>query len=138
MFPVLFPRMGKVAKDEPWSTLGWGFLAIMLIPLSALLLMITVVGIPLALLFLLVYVIVLLIAKIIAADFLARCLSNYFKWEGRIPFILPFMLAFTALILLARIPILGFIINLIAASLALGMLVLTFYRWRIQSPEVQN
>lgn len=134
LFPALLPQMGKLAENEPWPTLGWGFLALLLMPLAVLILMITVIGIPIAFMLLFVYVIVIAIAKIITGDFLARCMSRYLKWEGRVPFIVPFLIAFPALIILARIPVLGFIINLVVASFALGTLVLFFYRWRTKPP----
>ncbi|MEN6324721.1 MAG: polymer-forming cytoskeletal protein [Syntrophomonas sp.] len=138
LFPALLPQMGRLAQQEPWAALGWGFLMLLLTPLAILILMITVVGIPISLLLLLVYIVVLLVSKIITGDFLARCISRYLKWDGRVPFIIPFLIAFGALILLSKVKILGFIISLGAASFALGMLVLYFYRWRTQPLVVDN
>lgn len=135
LFPAWLPRMGSLAANEPGAALGWGFLMLLLTPFAIFILMITVVGIPVALLLLLFYIIVLSASKLIVGDFLARCLSHYLKWDGKMPFIIPFLIAFVTLILVSKVKILGFIVSLGTASFALGMIVLYFYRWRTQPPE---
>lgn len=132
--PRLLPGMGETVLKAPGSTLGWGFLVLLLAPLAGLLLTITVIGIPLAIVMFFLYVFVLFTSKILAGDVIGRYLSRYFGWENRIPFFLPFMIAFLALIVLSKIPVVGFLVSLAASCLALGMVVMHFYNWRSNKP----
>lgn len=132
--PRLLPRMGETVLKAPGSTLGWGFLVLLLTPLAALLLTITVIGIPLAAILIFLYIIVLFTSKILAGDVLGRYLARYFGWEERIPFFLPFVIAFLALVVLSKLPVVGFLVSLLASCLALGMVVMHFYNWRSQTP----
>jgi len=138
LFPRFLPRLGITALSTPWATLGWGSLALLAIPLAALVLMFTVIGIPLSLLLITAYIITLCLSKIIVADFVSRYLVNHFKWEKRGPFFLSFILTFLALIGLTKIPILSIFLNWIIASMALGALILTIYQLRGESREIPS
>lgn len=135
LIPKFLPSMEKTALRSPLPSLGWGFLALILTPIAALLLMVTVIGIPLALILLLVYIVILGTAKIIIGDVLGRFIANIFKQEGRWPFVIAFIVAYAILIFLGKIPIFGFFFNLIIAFMALGVFILTYYRWRKEQPS---
>jgi cytoskeletal protein CcmA (bactofilin family) len=130
LFPPILPGLGRVGEKSPWPVLGWGFLGLLVTPLAVLILLVTVIGIPLAIILLVVYIFTLLSAKIIVGDALGRYLSRHFKWEGRMPFILSFCASYLILIFLSKIPVAGFFVSIIISSVALGMLALYFYRWR--------
>jgi cytoskeletal protein CcmA (bactofilin family) len=134
--PKLLPRMEKTTLSSPWASLGWGFLALIVTPIAGLLLIITVIGIPLALILMFFYILIIAAAKIMVSSILGRLAVNIFKQEGRWPYVLAFLVAYVILILLAMIPTFGFFINLIIACLALGMSVVSFYRWRKEQPTV--
>jgi cytoskeletal protein CcmA (bactofilin family) len=80
VYALLFPRFSQVAADEirrePWPSLGWGFLVLIVVPVLAVVLMVTVVGIPLGLLLLWVYPIVLLAGYLTGVVFIARWLAG--------------------------------------------------------------
>lgn len=138
LFPGLLPRIVKTALNAPWPTLGWGSLGLLVMPLAALVLMSTIIGIPLSLLLIFTYIIILCLSKIIAADFLSRYLVSYFKWKKSGPFIGSFLAIFLTLIVLTKIPILSFFLNWIIASMALGMLILTIWQLRGKSTRTQT
>lgn len=133
--PRLLPNMGETVLRNPGSTLGWGFLALLLTPLAGLLLTVTIIGIPLGIIMFFLYVFILFASKILAGDVIGRYLAQYFGWENRMPFFFSFMIAFLALIILSKVPVVGFLISLAAACLALGMVVMHFYNWRSQKPD---
>ncbi|HWP97324.1 MAG TPA: hypothetical protein VN426_10805 [Syntrophomonadaceae bacterium] len=135
LFPRFLPNMGRVVESSPGPTLGWGFLSILVAPLAGLILLITVIGIPLAIILFVLYALILLTAKITVGDVLGRFLSRRFNWEGRVPFTLSFIGAFLALILLSKIPVVGFFINLIVCSLAFGMVVLYYFHRHKRKPQ---
>lgn len=130
LFPRLWGHLGGIIIESPLPALGWGFLLLVAAPLAALLLLITVIGIPISLTMVMAYSVLLYAGKIIIGDAVGRLLSRRFGWNGRVHEILPFMTAFAGLILLSKIPVAGFLINLVVASMAIGAVFLAFLRWR--------
>ncbi len=130
IFPKIWGKFSEKILNKPGSALGWGALALLVAPLAALLLMVTVIGIPLSMLLIMVYMVLLCGANIIVADAAGRYLAKSFGWEGRVHIIWPFMLSYAVLILLGKIPVAGAFISLIVAALALGGVVLAIRRNR--------
>ena len=135
LFPRLLPDMGGVVESSPGPALGWGFLSMLVAPLAGLLLLVTVIGIPLSIILFVVYILIMVSAKITVGDVLGRFLSRRFNWEGRVPLTLSFISAFLVLILLSKIPVVGFFISLIVSSLAFGMVVLYYFQRRKRKPQ---
>jgi cytoskeletal protein CcmA (bactofilin family) len=130
LFPRMWVRLSQVIESEPWPVLGWGLLVLLLTPLAIILFLITVIGIPISLLLLMIYLALLLASKVIVGDALGRLLSQRFGWFGKVPAILPFMIGFLVLKLLANIPVAGFLVSLVVMCIALGAVVVSIYRWR--------
>jgi cytoskeletal protein CcmA (bactofilin family) len=130
ILPGIWGGLSKNILQSPGSALGWGFLALLAAPLAFLLLLITVIGIPLSLTLIMVYMLLLYAAKIIVGDAIGRFLSVRFGWEGKVHGIWLFMIGFAALILLGKIPVVGFFISLAAAATAIGAVILAVRRWR--------
>jgi cytoskeletal protein CcmA (bactofilin family) len=138
VFSLIFPRLWSGFSQNitrtPWPTLGWGFLLLLLVPLAVLLLLVTVIGIPLAIILTMVYALLLYAGKIVAGDAISSILAGRLRWEGWAYNILAFMISFAALILLSKIPVLGFLVNVVAACLALGAVFLAICAWRLNPP----
>ncbi len=130
IFPRIWAGLNRNTLQTPWSALGWGFLFLLVTPLASLLLLITVVGIPLSLALMAAYAALLYAGKIIAGDAVGRYLARRFNWEGRIHPIFPLMIGFAGLILLGKIPVVGFLISIVAASMAFGAVFLVIRRMR--------
>jgi cytoskeletal protein CcmA (bactofilin family) len=130
IFPKLWGKFSENILNKPGSSLGWGVLALLVAPLAALLLLITVIGIPLSMFLMMVYMVLLYAANIIVADAAGRYLTISFGWEGRVHIIWPFMFSYAVLILLGKIPVAGAFISLLVAALALGGVVLAIQRSR--------
>ncbi|TEB13295.1 hypothetical protein Psfp_03519 [Pelotomaculum sp. FP] len=129
-FPGIWSRLSQTIRQTPGYTLGCGLVLLLLTPLLALLLLITVIGIPLSLALLASYGLLLYSAKIIVGDAVGRLLATRFGWEGRVHTILPFLLGYVLLLLLTSIPVVGLLIRIIIVCLALGAVFLAIYRWR--------
>ena len=134
LFPQLFPRSGQGGYGSFLAKLGWGFLTLLVVPLAVIMIFITVVGIPLALLLLFIYILVLCLAKILAADYLVRILAERNGWNTKGAVIASFLAILVILAAAARIPVVGFLISLTIAALALGLLVTGIARRRQPSP----
>lgn len=135
LFPRLWSGLSENVREAPWPALGWGLLLLLVTPLAALLLLITVVGIPLSLTLIMAYTILLYAAKIIIGDTAGRLLARRFGWEKRVHDIFPFSIGYAALILLGKIPVVGFFINVVVICMAMGAVFLAIYRWRRQSAQ---
>jgi len=134
LFPPVWGTLSETINRSPWASLGWGVLALLVTPLAALLLLITVVGIPISLALMFAYAALLYAGKIVVGDAAGRFLSRRFGWENRVPGIVPFMIGLAGLILLTKIPIVGTIISIAVISLSMGTISLALYNWRKKSP----
>jgi cytoskeletal protein CcmA (bactofilin family) len=133
LFPSLWSSISANVQKSPLLALGWGLLLLLVTPLAVLLLLITIVGIPISLILTIVYIILISGAKIIIGDSVGRLLAIRFGWEKRIHSVFPFLIGYAALLLLSKMPVIGFFINVIIICMAIGSVFLTFYLWRRKS-----
>src|SRR5690349_1702407 len=130
-------RMANELREHPGSTLLSGFLAFTAIPIAGVLLMLTIVGIPIALLALMAYGVLLLLGYVWVAVVAGGMLLNRVKPEvaavaaWRAGFA---VLAMLAIALAARVPYLGGWVHFAALLLGIGMIAAVVLR-RPQSVE---
>ena len=76
LFAALFPGFSTQAATligrDPWTSLGIGLAVLVCVPFMALVLLITIIGIPLALLLVPIYLLLLFLGWVTAALFLAQ------------------------------------------------------------------
>jgi len=135
LFTALFPAFSTQAATligrDPWIALGLGLAVLVCMPFVAVVLLITIIGIPLALLLAPVYLLLMFLGWVTAALFLGQKLLEYVRpgravgVGGRI---LALLVALTVLWLLRRIPYAGPLIGLAALSAGIGALV-----WQVWS-----
>ncbi len=130
IFPRLLPRASQANYGPFLPKLGWGFLTLLVVPLAVFVLLITVVGIPLAFILLFMYILVLCLAKVLVSDYIVRLLAERNNWEGKGTIIGAFVITLLILAVAAKIPMVGFFISLIIASIALGLVITAIARWR--------
>ncbi len=125
--PVTSRRVADVLRERwAWSLL-WGFVALVCIPIAALILMITIVGIPLAMLTVLLYLALLLLGYVGSAVAVGHLALARLKADaaGRIGWrIGAAMAAVLALALLGRLPFVGGLVALLAVLAGIGGMVL--------------
>jgi cytoskeletal protein CcmA (bactofilin family) len=123
---TIFPSSAQHLKTAPWYSLLYGFLYFIAVPVVAILAAVTIIGIPVALIVAALYAVSILLAKPLTALIFAHWLrlrSNK-KWAGWQMFLAAVGL-FVVLKLLILIPILGWLICLIAICMAFGALLMT-------------
>jgi hypothetical protein len=129
LFRVLFPHFASSAAAvigrKPMQSLGLGLAIVACVPFVAVVLLITVIGIPLALLLIPLYLLVLFLGWATAALFVAqRGLATV--RPGRTPALagqlLALLLALGVLWLLRQIPLVGGLIALVALLAGIGAL----------------
>ncbi len=123
--PVFTQRVSSTARTRFGWSLLLGLIAFACIPVALIIALVTVIGIPIALLALLLYPVLLLVGYVLAGVALGDAALRRLKPEraaernGRI---VAALVALLVLGLLARIPLLGGLIGLLALLVGLGAL----------------
>lgn len=127
VFPGFFARLAQTLRTHGWTSLLLGFIALVCIPVAALILMFTLIGIPLALLSISLYLALLLIGYVsvgvcIGSWALAKLRSDRTdaKW-WRIGFAVLGMLTIS---LLGRLPYVGMFVVFGGLLIGLGAMLL--------------
>ena len=129
-------RLAQELRERPWLTPLLGFLALTAIPIAAMLMMITIIGIPVGLLALLLYAGLLLLGYVWLAVVLGGLLLDRFKAETAALTAWRIGAAVLAMIVLAivvRVPVLGGLVKFTALIVGVGMIVGAVWR-RVQPP----
>lgn len=130
LFVTLFPRFATDAASavgrKPVQSLGLGLAILVCVPFIAILLLITIIGIPLALLLGALYLLVLFLGWVTTALFVAQRGIDALR-PGRTVArgwrLLALFLALVALWLLRQVPLVGGLIALVALLAGIGALV---------------
>ncbi len=119
--PRRMALMSDTIRTKPWWSLGWGAIILFATPAAAVVVCITIVGIPLALISLALYGIAIYLSQIPAALFIGRWLIGHFnETDSRGSMVGALALGLAILCLLRMIPYLGFFIGLAAVLFGLG------------------
>jgi hypothetical protein len=130
LFIILFPGLSSRAADaigqEPMRSLGLGLATLVCVPFVAVVLLITIIGIPLAMLLVALYLLLMFLGWIVAALFLGR--RGLAALRGAEPAttgwrLLSLLLALLALSLVRHVPVVGGLIALLALIAGIGALV---------------
>lgn len=122
-----FYQAYDVFQKNKGKSLLWGFLSLIALPILIVLLMITVIGIPLALILLASWLIALCLAKILAAWILIRFVQQAWwkKYHGKDWALL--ILGILLMSLLAKVPVIGWLICFVFYLWAWGAIIHYFY-----------
>jgi hypothetical protein len=135
VFLLVFPRFTVAAQDQvrasPWQSLALGAALVFTLPVVALLLTVTVVGIPVALALVALYALLLLAGFLTALFFAAEWMGRLLRggrlrgtgWRIGLLFV-----ALVLLGLIGRLPVAGSIAELLALLFGVGALALQLYR----------
>lgn len=117
-FPQFSANSIKNLKDKPWASLGFGFLALLAIPILAIALMVIVIGIPLGIILLALYGIVIYFARIPVIYLMGQwLLSKFTTKEHRVWSLVIGLLVYG---ILTVIPIIGALVSFFAMVFGLG------------------
>ena len=126
IFPAFSTQAATMIGRDPWTSLGIGLAVLVCMPFVAVVLLITIIGIPLALLLVPVYLVLMFLGWVTAALFLGERLLKVARRGQPVGIgwrILALLAALIALWLLRRIPYAGPLIGLAALSAGIGALV---------------
>jgi len=115
----------NVSVKSPKNLL-WGLLFLIITPIVAVVLLITIIGIPLSLILLAIYIIILYISRIYVGLWVGQYVLKKLKKETRFK-VLTMALGLLIVIIGVNLPIIGIFIHLIIILLGIGAIVLTEY-----------
>ena len=121
--PELWKNISGKISEQPVKTLGIGAIALIVTPILAALLLVTVIGIPIGILLFIAYGVSLYLAKLITAVFIGSWLAEYFKWPEIHKGFWLVLLGLVILTLLCMIPILRILVRLLITFTGLGAIV---------------
>lgn len=119
LFPRLFHNVTNNAVPAPWMALLTGFVASLAVPVILIMLVVTVIGIPLAFTLGLIWLLVVLLSGPVFAYYLGRVILQ----NPRQPLLI-MLTGSVVLIVLYFIPLIGFFATLAAVWFGSGMLLL--------------
>lgn len=117
----------EVIAHKWLPTFGIGLLGIILVPIASIVLTLTLVGIPAALLLLAFYALLLFISIPVITVLLAKIIANRFHVERVLPQILIVLLVSIILSAIFLIPYVGIIIKVILAVLGFGAMIIAIF-----------
>jgi cytoskeletal protein CcmA (bactofilin family) len=128
MFPKVATGALELLDGELWKSLGIGFLALILLPPVALILIFTLVGLPLGMIGFATYFIYIYLSQIVFGIFLGEKILKGITKKEAVSF---YGAAFVGLIILAflgLIPFLGWLVKFVVILFGLGALVLLTFK----------
>jgi hypothetical protein len=127
---VVLPGVASAAADgtreRPLRTAGAGFLAFLAGPVLLVALMLTIIGIPLAFLWLFAWVVLLLAGFVLGEYAVGAWLLSVADYENKW---LALAVGILAVYALGRVPILGGIVEFLVLLVGLGAFAVVFWRW---------
>jgi hypothetical protein len=125
----LFPSTGRVSLASARSMLtsgGIGFLALVATPVAAVILAITMIGLPIAIMALAFWLLCFYLAKIVVARCIGSAMvgSSVGKWSTA----LALLAGLVVVIIAINLPYIGGVLNFLLILIGMGALVVTLYR----------
>jgi len=128
--------MQMAIQKSPWQTLGWGALILIATPIAAVIVMITVIGLPLGIISLLLWGIVLYLSQIPVALLLGRLIIRQNRELDSTGIMIGALaLGLLVLFVLRLIPVIGWIVGLLVIVFGLGTLITSIGTMRFESVE---
>lgn len=122
--PVI--KITDLMLNKVSPSLGWGILALLLTPIIAIILLITIIGIPLSLILMALWLIALYLSKILVGILVGRSLLNNLWPKQKDSLILGMIIGVIIAYLIFALPFIGWIMSLLAILWGLGGIMLVF------------
>ena len=136
--PAFWQNTARPLTERPLKTLGVGLLTLLVVPPMIILAMVTVIGIPIAIILGTVYPIALYLSRIIVAVFIGQWLAKRFKWPELHKGVWLVLLGLIILGALRMPPYIGFLSSLLIVMAGLGSLVTAHHRVAPETASVQT
>ncbi|MFA6908369.1 MAG: polymer-forming cytoskeletal protein [Patescibacteria group bacterium] len=123
LFPALLHKLNRTIRERTAGVAVSGMLAFLLTPLAVIILFMTIIGIPLALILGTLYVLALYISKIVIGIYIGTFLVNKMRKTASPSLFWPLMLGTTIVFVLTSIPVVGWLLGIVAAVWGMGAII---------------
>ena len=135
---LLAPRRVKAVTESirtrPWASLGWGAVILVVTPIAALIVCITIIGLPLGLIALALYTIAIYLTRLFVGLLIGQLIIGAFKGvETRAALVGALALGLAILSLLKLIPFVGFFFGLATILFGLGAILVSEMKLRAEA-----
>jgi cytoskeletal protein CcmA (bactofilin family) len=127
-FPKTTQSVLAVLPQNPWKNIGVGLVFVVVVPVGVVIALLTLVGIPAAIIAALLYGILLYTSRVFIAVWLGRKILGYFKKSLATAFFWPFLLGTLITTFLLAIPILGCFFWLFFVFIGIGAIWMVIWR----------
>ncbi|HUT22226.1 MAG TPA: hypothetical protein VMX18_02315 [Candidatus Bipolaricaulota bacterium] len=117
-------RVAAKAMERFGVSLGLGFLALILMPVAFVILLITIIGAPLAVVSLVLFLVMLYVSKVFAGLFVGSLLLKYLFKKKKIDRYLGFLIGLVVLSVIGLIPFVGGMVWVVLVLVGLGAFIL--------------
>lgn len=125
--------MANSVQSHPWQSLGWGAVILIVAPIAAIIVMITVIGIPLGIISLVLWGIAIYLSQLPVALLIGRLIiKQNQELESKGLMIGALALGLFLLLVLRLIPFIGWVVGLLTVVFGLGTLITAARR----TPEI--
>lgn len=130
---ILFPRMTteliSAIRVNKLTSFGWGLVVLFLTPIVAIFLLLTIIGIPLALFLGLVWILAIILGKAIAGIYFGFELLTWKKKTKKVSAATAALIGVPVLGLITLVPLVGWLVSFAALCMGLGAIFLYFRRF---------
>jgi cytoskeletal protein CcmA (bactofilin family) len=134
--PRASARAVELGRQQPLPTFGFGLLALCGLPILAVLIGVTLVGIPLALALTALYCLGIMLAWPALGLAIGTETARRVRRDQVFPVLGALVVGLILLHLLTHVPVLGGLIGFLGLTFGLGLIVQSFRRWRRTAPSV--
>jgi cytoskeletal protein CcmA (bactofilin family) len=138
---LLAPRRVKAVTESirthPWASLGWGAVILVATPIFALIVCITIIGLPLGLIALVLYAIAIYLTQLFVGLLIGQLIIGAFRGvETRAALVGALALGLVILRLLRLIPFAGFFFGLATVLFGLGAILVSERKLRTEAKNI--
>jgi cytoskeletal protein CcmA (bactofilin family) len=137
IFPTFSAKASDAVRTSPWAAITIGFGALVCVPLLAILLFVTILGIPLGIIAVALYPVLLLLGYVVGVLFVARRAQNAMSKDASGSFATTigfYALALLLVMLLGRLPFVGGLVVFVITIVGIGASLIEMYSRRQVGP----
>jgi len=128
VFPQQTSRVVGLIPESPWKSIGLGLVFLVVVPVAIVIALVTVVGIPAAIIAAFLYAIIVYISRIYIGLWIGRKVIGALKRRQITSLFWPVVVGITVIALIGLIPFIGWIFKLFCLLISLGALSLAALR----------
>ncbi|MFA4995615.1 MAG: polymer-forming cytoskeletal protein [Patescibacteria group bacterium] len=130
---LMFPKPAKSVVESAfknyWAKIGWGLLTIIIVPIASIFLMVTIIGIKLAIIVCLIYGLLLLLSTLLSPLVAGSYIIKLIKKDKDLKVDwLSALVGVVSLTLISLVPIIGWVTIVLLFLLSLGILGMNFWK----------